>query len=132
MLKGLAVIAAAATVFGSAAHALPLDNYAQWRALSKTEKSLFVLGLVDGRCFVNKDFDQKAREYCEATINGKQRCLFDMDFLSGDLLSEIIDNAYAGNVTKRSVPPALVFEEEMESLCQSWLESSRKRPRAER
>ena len=99
----LTVILAIASFTGSA-RAEFVTKYAMWNDLTKTNKALYAAGLIDG----------------------KNRCISD-NKLTGELLAQMIDNAYAADVTRWPLPPVVILSDELGKLCAPWIEKSYQR-----
>jgi hypothetical protein len=124
-----AVIAALAFVLPlSTARAEFLNRYSQWHDLDKTNKSLYAAGLVDGDDVLRlTDWKNKSeRTHVLDKTDGMLRCITD-NKLNGDLLSQMIDNAYGRDVKQWANPPAVVLADELNKLCQPWVDHSHKR-----
>jgi hypothetical protein len=111
------------------AHAEFINQYSQWHDLDKTSKALYADGLIDGgilykgKCVITL---VKAPNSCLAQMDGMIQCIMD-NKLNGNLLAEMIDNAYAKDVTQWAATPADIITVEMEKLCQPWLQHSRQK-----
>jgi hypothetical protein len=112
----------------STARADFINRYSQWRDLDKTNKSLYAAGLVDGADVLRlTDWKNKpALNYLLPKTDGMLTCISD-NKLNGELLAQMIDNAYARDVKQWPNPPSLVLGDELEKLCQPWIERSVKR-----
>jgi hypothetical protein len=102
-----------------------INRYSQWHDLDKESKALYADGLIDGGVlYTAKCKLVNAASSCLAQMNGMTRCIID-NKLNGYLSSEMVDNAYAKDVTQWSAAPLQIITAEMEKLCQPWLQHSR-------
>jgi hypothetical protein len=127
-MRGAVIAALALGLPLSTAHAEFLNRYSQWHDLDKTNKSLYAAGLVDGGDLLRlTDWKNKpALDYMLPKEDGMLRCISE-NKLNGELLAQMIDNAYDRDVKQWPNPPSVVLADELEKLCQPWVERSRKR-----
>jgi len=112
-----------------AARAEFINQYSQWHDLDKTSKALYAAGLIDGGVLYTAKctfVGVKDPNSCLAQTDGMIHCIMD-NKLNGNLLAEMIDNAYAKDVTQWSSAPVQIITVEMERLCQPWLQRSRQK-----
>jgi len=129
MLRRLRCIALVAVFFttglSGSVRAEFISNYSEWYNLDKTNKALYAAGLVDGGGTRDGYLDINDNRRI-ARIDGMLKCIGD-NKLNGELLAQMIDNAYAKNVNQWPNPPSYIVTAELEKLCQPWLDRSRKR-----
>ena len=123
----LTVILAIASFTGSA-RAEFVTKYAMWNDLTKTNKALYAAGLIDGNDILGfPDWKNKAEvDYMMPRMDGMNRCISD-NKLTGELLAQMIDNAYAADVTRWPLPPVVILSDELGKLCAPWIEKSYQR-----
>ena len=102
-----------------------INSYSQWSGLNPTDKGLYAAGLVDGDGLLRLT-NWRDDPTMLPKMDGMNRCIKGNN-LNGALLSKMIDNAYAADVTRWPTPPNVVLADELEKLCRPWVEQSRRR-----